>query len=985
MARKRRTEGEAAAGGAAPAAAGRGGQPGDTASKPSDAAASNSNTKGGPAQGQGRHGKEGGEAAASRPAVAAAAPSAAAAAAGGNPSFSAAASAKSSSAAAKNAAKEPEAAEEGNQDSSPGSAVLQRRDIDMTGLTASQKKNLKKKLRKQEQKQQAEELNNAMRVGAGAATLASRLNKMVEEWRGRLMELEANAGNGAQARQVIEDAEQLQKEMQDTQDEEVGSAKKPINKRATVQQVQEKIKEAELTIQKLQKEQQRMGSPQGKVTAEELSAEAAAIGSRLDESLRYLAHLKEQLVLTQQQSDLRAFQHEVSELKIPLQHVIKQARKAAQQAAAATDNRRVQQREGLLRRRLKEVGAVVPEEGGASLTTVTVSLQPEASYILLTPQGQPSLLLRKVERKFGVLAEKKGAGDRGVTLSIIAYTPDACDKCAAFLDACNFPQVPLGLSTAPNCVSLEGQSVGAFIGSGGANLRRLEAELDVLLWVEDKWITVLGHEAVVKKAIPRIKESMSPPSGSDSSQPQHKCEFEAEVVRAMAQGTSKTRAKVQEVESAMGVTALVRPLRRGDTSKTATVVIRGSDPETCKKACAELEKAFKEFTSEAVECDRLKANSLLRGAVVDFSHIEGYELISLLRYDDGVLLVGPSKLLPAAAETVRAAMDQLARVTETIEIKATQLRIVDRAKRGEIEGLSGASCRPPAHEGEKVTLAFTGHPSAVEKALALVRQTLEEQEEEEIELSLAAALFCIVNGTHRELEEELGVRIRVDVPRKVLIVRGLGDRHSEILEAIKKVEDEVASSGKVASTMAVPREAVPIIVGRQGANVRRLQSDCNLDSIIIDGRPQAVYMLGSQAAIDQATAMLQDIVANGNGPRPQQNGLDGGDRRPRMAGRGAGRGDRNDAGGRGEDAAAKKRGGASKPAAPPKPYNANVDDETAFPSLGVCMARPGGRWQKKSPPQEPVVEAAEPPAKATSEAVAEETEEEFVAVEDSAN
>ncbi|CDJ36200.1 KH domain-containing protein, putative [Eimeria mitis] len=984
MARKRRTEAEAAAGGAAPATASKGGQPGDSASKPSDGASS-SNPKGGSAHGQGRQNRQGGEAASRQSGVGA--PSAAAAEAEVNTSFSSA-STKSNSSAAKDVLKEPEAAS-GNQDSSPGSAVLLRREIDMTGMTASQKKNLKKKLRKQEQKLQAAELNDAMRVGAGAATLASRLNKMVEEWGGRLEGLEASIGQGGNMKQVIEAAEQLQKEMQETQDEEVGRAKKPINKRATVQQVQEKIKEAELTIQKQQKEQQRLNAQQGKQGAEERNAEVAALQSRLEESMRYLTHLKEQLVLTQQQSDLRTFQQQVSELKISLEHVIKQARKAAAQAATATDNRRVQQREGLLRRRLKEVGATVPEDGGASLTTVPVSLPPEASYILLTPQGQPSLLLRKVERKFGVLAEKKGAGERGVSLSIISYAQDACDKCVAFLNACNFPQIPLGLTTSPNCVSLEGQSIGAFIGSGGANLRRLEAELDVLLWVEDKWITVLGHEAAVKKAIPHIKESRSPPSASDSSVPQHKVEFDAEVVRAMAQGTSKTRAKVQEVESSLGVTVLVRPPRRGDTSKTAAVVVRGADQEACKKACTSLENAFKDFGSETVECDRMKATRILRGAPVDFN-VQGHELISLLRCDEGVLLVGPSKSLPAAAEALRAAMDQFARATETMEIKATQLRILDRAKRGEIESLSGASCRPPIHDGEKVTLTFTGHPDAVQRAFELVRQTLEEQKEEEMELSLAAALLFLVDRSHRDLEDAHGLRIRVDVPRKALIVRGGTEGHDAILEAIKKVEDEVASSGKVATTMAVPREAVPMILGRQGANVRRLQSECNLDNIVIDGRPQAVYMLGSQAAVDQATAMLQEIVANSSAPRAQQNGVDGGDGRPRLGGRGVGRGDRNDAGGRGEDGGApRRRGAASKPTAPPKPYNANVDDETAFPSLGACMARPGGRWQKKSPEPEPAAAPAEEPAKASSEAVPEVSEEieeeEYVGVEATAN
>lgn len=67
---------------------------------------------------------------------------------------------------------------------------------------------------------------------------------------------------------------------------------------------------------------------------------------------------------------------------------------------------------------------------------------------------------------------------------------------------------------------------------------------------------------------------------------------------------------------------MTRPPRRGDTSKTATVSMRGPDAEACKKACAELEKAFKSFDFKIIECDRLKANRLFRGAGADFSHIQ---------------------------------------------------------------------------------------------------------------------------------------------------------------------------------------------------------------------------------------------------------------------------------------------------------------------------------------------------------------------------
>lgn len=89
----------------------------------------------------------------------------------------------------------------------------------------------------------------------------------------------------------------------------------------------------------------------------------------------------------------------------------------------------------------------------------------------------------------------------------------------------------------------------------------------------------------------------------------------------MAQGSAKTREKLQQLESSFGVTILVRPPRRGDPSKVAEVAVRSADLEACKKACAELENAFKGFSAKPVECDRLKANRILRGAAVDFSSI----------------------------------------------------------------------------------------------------------------------------------------------------------------------------------------------------------------------------------------------------------------------------------------------------------------------------------------------------------------------------
>ncbi|KAL8439587.1 hypothetical protein Efla_003800 [Eimeria flavescens] len=984
MARKKRTDEEAAAAAAAAAAASAGGGQQTAAAGPSSkggVGSAGGSIKGGAGQGQGRQTRKGGEG----PSHAGGIMAAAGGAPREGPLLNGERSSLHSGAGGPQGSRGPlEGPPPGSQHGGGSGAAAatsaeeqsspERRALNITGLTSTQKKNLKRKLRKQEQKQQEAELHSALQVGAGAASLAARLNQLTQKWNKRLSELESSS-RGVSVKHISEAAEQLKKEMQATLDEETSRAKLPINKRASVQQMQEKVKEAELTIHKQQKELQRITAQNNKADAaggspDSKSNEQWTAQSQFDESRRYLAHLKEQLVLTQQQSDLRAFQQQTAEIRAALDALVKQAQKAAAQQANSgpEGGRRSQQREEMWHKRLHDLGAALPAGFGGGgpppFTTVAVQLPGESAVILLTAQGQPSLMLRKVERKFSVLLEKKaapsgGALDRPVLLTVVGYSQDACERCAAFLHACNFPQVPLGFATAPNCVSLEGQNIGAFIGSSGANLRKLEAELDVLLWLEHTWVTVLGHPEAVKKALPHVKQARSPPSGGEAGGPQQRCELKAEVVRALTQGSPATRERLQAIEKAGGVVVLARPPRRGVPAKTATVLVRGPEPEACKNACAELEEAFGSFDCQVVECDRLKANRLLRGEAVDLSKIQNHELISLLRCDEGLLVVGPREAVPLAVEALQAVMHQLTRVSEALEIKATQLRILDRSKRGEIETLSGATCRAPVYQGENAVLAFTGHPDAVHKALALAQQILEEQKEEELEVSVAAALLFLVEKAHRALEEKHDIRIRVDVPRERLTLRGSGGREA-VAEAIRKMEEEVVTSGKVAVKLDVPREAVPMILGRQGANMRRIQSDCNLDNMVIDGRPQAVYFVGSQQAVDQASAAVQEIVANSGAGNAQQHETGGGEdmpeRRPRSAGRVGPRGGRaaEVGGGRrgGGGPGTRGRGGAARAPTPVKPYNANVNDESAFPSLGVCMARPGGRWQKRSPATE---------------------------------
>lgn len=556
--------------------------------------------------------------------------------------------------------------------------------VDMEGLTPCQRRNLKKKIKQREMKQREQqrrlEEEEAQQQGGDGQSgeLRCTYTPRLRDWEARLARLEAQSARaGAAAEQPSKEFSQglsqlerdLDKALKELQEERLPQLKRPstapFKLRAQVASLQKTLDEKQ---RKLERAQERAARGLVEGDADELSRE-------VEEARTYLAYSRRLLDSAEQFYFARDVLTRIGEMQTALRLLAKRVPKAgaaagggAEGAAAVASGRRAQ-REGVWLRRLEEMGVHVDKSAldadASALCTLQVTLPSEAVCVLFLPQGQPTLVLRQLQRRFSVVVDRIGSGTSGsqgalpvrqgapLSLLLVSNAAENCERCRAFLAECNFVDIPGGLADAPNALQIPSNALSFIIGAGGRKIRALEEELQVLLYVESSWVVVLGEKAHVKQAIAKLQELAASAgkapssnretraaSGSSSSQTQS-VSLPTAVVRALAQGSLGARAALKRIEEQFGVLCTPRPPRREAESEEAVVFVRvssaNSSPASANansaaaassstpsesgvsprlaQAAAELRAFADTLRAEAIDCASQVATRVLRGDV----------------------------------------------------------------------------------------------------------------------------------------------------------------------------------------------------------------------------------------------------------------------------------------------------------------------------------------------------------------------------------
>ncbi|PHJ24440.1 kh domain-containing [Cystoisospora suis] len=890
-------------------------------------------------------------------------------------------------------------------------AVTARPQVDTTNMSASQKKNLKKKIRKQEQRQQEAAMMAAVRVD-GVVNSASHYAEQESALRRRLEAMKRSAAQprqegggrgGGGVKKMIHELETLIHDCDAAVERETGALQKPLNKRLTVAQLQQQVRDVEMQVQKQQKELQKLAnqSPQHQEKGGEWPTQAA-----LEESLRYLAHLREQLMLTQQQSDLRGFQERVGTLKSECEAFLKSlsssgsGRGGGGGAAAVPSG---SPRESQWRRRLGELTSGGRGGGGSRrggnkgannagdeshvdqtenlppLITQQIALGADAMSLLF-PGGQNPLLVRKVERGSGAIIDRQSGGSgRAGTVMIVGLQNPSVEQCAAVLTSLDEGMQPD--KKEKYRVSVSGRSVGSVIGSGGSNLRKIEEECDVIVWAEGTEMIVMGASpSNIAKGLQQLKDIIASPlpsgggngSGSSSSGGFTALNFDPQITRAVA--SPAFRSLVRDIESSCQCS-----VRLPKAGAEGVILVQSSTEEGAAAGAKRVADVAGSLVVRTVQAPNDKMLKLLKGNAPSFSP-SAYEMnsIAFIRGDGELLIVGPSSpALEEAMTAVEEGLSQVDRIVEQVRLTRDQSRLLTRARRGQIEEKTGVTFRPPrpnhpqgnANAGDLV-VSFIGSETQVRAAKEMVETLLREEGHSDslmVGREMTAALLADRGQGVRDLEEKFGVRVSIDRMDRRAVVRGSSPAVHACMEELQRRRDTEFANEKeenfVTERFPIRKDQISVIIGRQGARIRKLQIDSGVDSMRVDDGEGVVIVRGTSEAVSKGVQLIEEALqeeergANGSpnsGVGAGEMEGEEGDHSAGAYGSQRGRGRRGGRGGMSSTTGQQRGGGAGRGAAhaggnagksrksPQKPLDVDASDNIAFPSLGAAVAVEAG-------------------------------------------
>ncbi|EPR58674.1 FUSE-binding protein 2 / KH-type splicing regulatory protein [Toxoplasma gondii RUB] len=849
------------------------------------------------------------------------------------------------------------------QDLLAATALVARPQVDTSNLSASQKKNLKKKIRKQEQRQQEAAVLAVVRPEAKATGMASHYAEQEAPLRRRLEALKRAAGqqtrgSGApSAKKLSQDVEAVLREIDGTLEREVAALQKPLSKRVTVQQLQQQIRDVEAQVQKQQRELQRQ--------AHQGEGESAEIRACLDESLRYVVHLREQLILTQQQNELRVFRDRLGALKAEGEGLLKalhasgspggergRAGHAGNGSASPSGAKEAQ-----WRRRLGDLSRGGPERRRGPkpaeeeetaqpqpLVVQHVSLGPDAMGLLF-PGGQNPVLVRKLERACGLVLDKQSGGaGRAGTVAVVGLQAANVDRGVALLNSLDEGMQPE--KREKHRVQVEGRSIGSVIGAGGANLRRVEEDNDVVVWAEGNEMIVMGATAAkIAAGIRQLKEVVASPvasaSGAGSPGGATSLVFPVPIARALA-GAS-FRSFLRELETAFHCS--VRAPKGGSEG---LLLVQQATPENAAAAAKRLQDEAAKLVVKTVSADGEKVLKLLKGNAPGFTaSSREKDRVTYLRGENELTVVGPSEEIDAAVKAAEEGLLLLDRVTGQVSVSRDLSRIVTRAKRAHIEKETGVTFRPPrspAQSSGDLVLSFLGTKEQVEAARAMLTTLLKEEGHSEamgVGKEMTAALLAERGQGVRDLEEQFGVSVSIERREHRLVVRGGEAAVQACVAALRERQEREFADEKdegVLERVPVPKDMVAAIIGRHGARIRKIQTQSGVESIRMDGTEGVAAIRGAPAAVEKAVKLIEEALKEA-AAGAIVHASDNGDEETRTGEAGQGKPRRGP-----QRAQGTRR-------TPQNPLSVDASDEAAFPSLDATLTEArnkasGGRWKR---------------------------------------
>ncbi|EEA07007.1 KH domain-containing protein [Cryptosporidium muris RN66] len=580
-------------------------------------------------------------------------------------------------------------------------------------------------------------------------------------------------------------------------------------------------------------------------------------------------HLKELLVTVTLYENYRAFQSSCNDLRSRIEHRLKENQTLAQQAIDHNKQRRLINKV----KQLKQGDTFDAEK----VITTTFELPINRGNLVDVLFNSSSKLAKTYGKKCGVLIEKSN----GNSIHITGQPDDVreCWNCIKSLDVSSREVLNLDPKVIRKLFSI----------NGPVNLKSLQNDHSVIITREGDNVLILGSLEGTKSAVDTISKINDYSSNSIS------ISVPLIIAKALQFNFLPT---VRNIERETGTSVRIQfgyqsrgasPANNTVASETVAdskIVILGK-VDGCECAKSKLSQLIKTFVIEDIQADSKAVRKLfsppgkdssedansgrISKTIIDgFSRLRDSNTMGILRIGSSVVMVGPSNEVKVAKPILLDLLERAKYQPSSITIHKEQLRILNRTKRGEVEESTGVEISTIKKlDNRTVQLEIFGSDEERSKAEKLLKDILN-NEAYMVTISIDDSTYeKLFSGQRTYLRKFISSFPNIQIlpgdrKNRSIVAVGIKDEVITFKDKMEKFNEQTIqdTSNQKTETIDIPHGKVGMIIGTKGSVLNDIRNKSNCELINIPKNTSYVILKGTEEQCSIAKNLIYDILTN---------------------------------------------------------------------------------------------------------------------------
>ncbi|KAJ1608484.1 KH domain-containing protein [Cryptosporidium canis] len=724
--------------------------------------------------------------------------------------------------------------------------------VDFSGLSATQKKNLKRRLKKKNTEASPQE-------GQGAFKQRKPLTKK---------EIESMLPVDPMSKPRSEFLSKANNKLRGMQDLSVLPLDEVLNKKGEQDRELNKLL-AEIS-ENLSKESSNLKRPPKHLNVNTICEQLRDFELALKEDEGYdeefHKHLEELLVVASLYENYRNFQNQCNELRGRIERKLSINKELSQAAMESNKQKKLVNRV----KGLKQDSSI--EE--SSIETRVFELPNNKGNLLEVLFGSSIKMAKNLEKKFGALVEKSTGSS--VQITGLAEDIEGCWESIRQLDFSSQETISLDPRVIKKLYSM----------TGNINLKSLQDELSVIINRMENSLTILGSPESTKTVLELINKN-SDISNNSISIPVSLIIAKAlqfnflPNVRSIEKET-ETSVRIQFGSKSREATSLADI---SDSQPDSKILIFGK-PDKCEIAKNKLTTLIKSLEVEGIQADSKAVRRLFsppgkdssedtntrisRSILDEFSKLRDSNKMGIVRIGSSVVLVGPPSEIKQAKPVLLSLLERAQYTPLTKTIHKDQLRVLNHARRERIEKEASVELSTQKRqEGRTVIIEIFGSEPAKAKAELLINDILTREAHLEI-IELDDCAYDKLYGSQRSHLRKLtsflpNVQvIQTEKKKNAISLLGAKDEVMKLVEKFLEFNQQAIESfsNKTKEIIEIPDGKMGLIIGTKGSMLNEIRSKANCESINVPKNSSHVVLQGTEEQCTIARNLISEILSN---------------------------------------------------------------------------------------------------------------------------